>query len=125
MNIQGLEKIFAECVEIGKKKNADYGGTMDNIALTGVHGIAVRLVDKVTRAHNLSRDGVTNQVKDESLRDTFKDMINYAAYAIMLMDGTWKGEGNTLLEVFSKDIAKANEKLREMPFEEIAPYKLK
>ena len=90
-NIEGYEKVNMEARELSLRKNHDYGGSMDNIGLCGIHGVAVRLVDKVTRAHNLTRDGVKAKV-NESVRDSFIDMINYATYAVMLLDGTWDGE---------------------------------
>lgn len=98
MNIQALEDIFKQCIETAKKKNADYGGSLDNIAMTGAHGIAVRLVDKVARVHNLTQPNKINQVKDESVKDTFLDMVNYAAYGIMLLEGTWDGEQEETIE---------------------------
>jgi hypothetical protein len=92
MNLEAYDKIIGECRNISIKKNNDYGGTIDNISLAGPHGIAVRLLDKVSRLHCLTTPGKERKVQDESIRDTCKDMINYAAYCIMLLDGTWKKE---------------------------------
>ena len=105
MNTEGLQEVFNECKNLASNKNADYGGTMDNIEMCGVHGIAVRLVDKITRAHNLSLPGKdeNRKIRDESLRDTFRDIVNYGAFAVMLMDGTWHGE---LPSVELKQLAK-------------------
>ncbi len=90
MNKEKLNEVFQEAIKLALKKNSDYAGTIDNIGLTGAHGCAVRLVDKVARVHNLTRPGQINQVEDEDVRQTFLDMVNYAAFGVMLLDGTWK-----------------------------------
>jgi NTP pyrophosphatase (non-canonical NTP hydrolase) len=79
---QQLEKIQKECLELFKKKNADYG---DSFATYGVVGVIVRLGDKIKRCMSISKKGIT-LVDDESLRDTLLDLHNYAAMACMLMD---------------------------------------
>lgn len=91
MNFEHYKKVVDEAVALAKRKNADYSGDkVDNLALTGVNGIAVRLLDKVSRAYNLS-SGADRQVKDESLRDTFVDILNYAVFAVIMLDGEWNG----------------------------------
>ena len=68
-------------------KQLDYGP--GNIAMTGVYGLAVRLSDKVARLLNLSAGGRSPRVRDESLRDTFEDVLNYAVFGIMLLNDEW------------------------------------
>lgn len=91
LNIQALEEIHNDCQLLGKKKNNDYSGVMDPIGAAGIVGIAVRLLDKVARLNSLTR-GTEQKVKDESIRDTLMDTINYASYGIMILDGTWDNE---------------------------------
>ena len=82
------ETICAECREIMQRKQADYaGGTgltpfrnFDLAPTLGIcsreEGMLIRLSDKVSRIATLMRHPA--QVKDESLRDTVRDLINYA-----------------------------------------------
>ena len=84
--------VMKECTELGMRKNNDYSGAkkIDNIAMTGVEGISVRLLDKVSRLYSLTK--VESQVKDESVEDTLKDIINYAGYGVLLLRGKWGDE---------------------------------
>ena len=82
-----METTFRDCLEIAKAKNADYASDADpftNFRLTehlGLcdvpTGIMVRMADKVSRIANLLT--AEAQVKDESVEDTLKDLINYSA----------------------------------------------
>lgn len=84
-----MQKVFDECKELAIRKNNDYSGGkgIDNIGLTGTYGLAVRLMDKACRLMSLHE--VESQVKDESMRDTFRDIANYGTFGVMLMDETW------------------------------------
>lgn len=68
-------------------KQLDYGP--GNIAQTGLYGIAVRLSDKIARLLNLTGGSRVARVRDESLRDTFMDMLNYSVFGIMLIENEW------------------------------------
>jgi len=87
-----MMEIMKECTELGMRKNNDYSGArnIDNISLPGIEGISVRLLDKVCRLHSLTQ--VESQVKDESIEDTLKDIINYAGYGLLLKRGKWGDE---------------------------------
>lgn len=91
-NRPALEAIHKECLDLGQRKNHDYGAAGDAIEIAGVEGVVVRMLDKQFRLLSLTKAGHESAVKDESLRDTLKDMINYATYAVALLDGTW-GKG--------------------------------
>ncbi len=78
-----LKKIQKEAHELFVKKNRDYG---DAFALYGPIGVVVRIGDKISRLVHLSKNKV-QLVDDESVRDTLIDLHNYAAMAIMLLDG--------------------------------------
>jgi hypothetical protein len=43
--------------------------------------------DKIARINNLLDKGVSPQ--NESLRDSFIDLLNYSAIAIMVLEGDW------------------------------------
>jgi hypothetical protein len=88
LNIAALEQIHKECQRLGEKKNNDYTSRIDPISVTKLPGISTRLLDKVSRLDSLTH-GTEQQVKDESIRDTLMDIINYASYGIMLIDRTW------------------------------------
>ena len=83
LNYNEYKKIQQECLILSQKKNADYGS--DNLKRFGKQGIIIRMSDKMDRLITLmQRDAL---IKDESIEDTAKDMINYAAYLIMLSRG--------------------------------------
>lgn len=77
-----LKEIQAECLELFKRKNADYG---DAFAKYGTVGVLCRIEDKMQRFLSITKNGV-NIVSDENLRDTLIDLHNYSAMAIMLLD---------------------------------------
>lgn len=70
------------------RKHHDYGPK--NVALSpggALNGLRVRMWDKVARINNLLDSGV--KPSNESLRDSFLDLLNYSAIAMMVLDGTW------------------------------------
>lgn len=68
------------------RKQHDYGHK--NIDNFGLIGVAVRICDKMARAENLlKRD--SNAVKDETVADTYLDIIGYAVIALMLQNETF------------------------------------
>lgn len=82
------------------KKGADYnraaqktGNTLFNLQVAEIVGITdsttqsilVRLSDKFMRLVSLTKEPHTEaEVKDESVRDTVVDLINYAAYLYIM-----------------------------------------
>lgn len=88
-NEPALKDIFDRCLAIGRRKSHDYGRAGDGIAMAGVRGVVVRNLDKQLRCMSLTEPGHEAAVTDEGLKDTLMDMINYAAYAVALLEGTW------------------------------------
>jgi len=80
--VEVLKEIQDVCRELFEKKNKDYG---DAFAQFGTIGVLVRISDKISRAVNITQNGIT-LVDDEKLRDTLMDLHNYSAMAIMLID---------------------------------------
>lgn len=83
-NVDQLMEIHNELVteawDLMKTKNADYAGESDpfrNFRRYGTLGVLVRLSDKIARLETFHERGEFS-VKDESLRDTVRDIINYA-----------------------------------------------
>jgi len=81
--VEQLERIQAEGRSLFERKNADYG---DAFATYGAVGVLVRIGDKLQRLSSIHSREV-RLVDDESLRDTLIDLHNYAAMAIMTLDG--------------------------------------
>ena len=55
-----------------------------------INGLRVRMHDKIARINNLIDKGVDPQ--NESLRDSFIDLLNYSAIAIMVLENKWPSE---------------------------------
>lgn len=84
--IQGIANTYVDCLDIVKKKNADYAVSSDpflnfrNASVVGVtpeRAILVRIMDKISRISNLIDKQA--DVKDETIQDTIHDAINYLA----------------------------------------------
>jgi hypothetical protein len=81
------ESFFNECIEVSKKKNADYTGSNDNpfsnftsvenLGIKTEQGFLTRMMDKMARIGSFVSKGEL-QVKDESVKDTLRDLANYA-----------------------------------------------
>jgi len=73
------------------KKHHDYGPKNISQSPGGpLNGLRVRMWDKVARINNLLDSGVNPS--NESLRDSFIDLLNYSAIAMMVLDETWPDE---------------------------------
>jgi len=81
------EKFFKECIDISRKKNADYTGNDANpfsnfqsvevLGITTEQGLLTRMMDKMKRVASFTEKGEL-QVKDESVTDTLRDLANYS-----------------------------------------------
>ena len=70
------------------RKHHDYGPK--NIAHSPggpLNGLRVRMWDKIARINNLLDSNV--KPSNESLRDSYLDLLNYSAIAMMVLDGVW------------------------------------
>jgi len=82
--VSQMKTIQKEALELFAKKNIDYG---DAFAKYGVIGVLMRIEDKLSRAINITKNGVNlMKVSDEGIRDTLIDLHNYSAMALMLLD---------------------------------------
>jgi hypothetical protein len=69
-------------------KHKDYGPTNISRSPGGpLNGLRVRMHDKTARINHLIDSGATPE--NESLRDSFVDLLNYSAIALMVIDGNW------------------------------------
>jgi hypothetical protein len=72
-------------------KHKDYGPTNISLSPGGpLNGLRVRMHDKTARINHLIDSGATPE--NESLRDSFIDLLNYSAIALMVLDGNWPDE---------------------------------
>ena len=76
------KEVQADCLDLAQRKHADYGN--DSIGMTGVEGIIIRMVDKICRLNTIRKNGKM-EVKEESVEDTLKDIVNYATYGLILL----------------------------------------
>ncbi len=92
-----LEQFYNDVVEITNanvlllvKKQKDYGSKNISQSPGGpLNGLRVRMFDKLARINNLVETGATPE--NESLRDSFLDIANYAIIAMMVLDKQWEG----------------------------------
>jgi len=89
---KALEKIQKDGLDLAEQKHNDYSSAVDAIEVQGVIGIVVRIFDKACRLLSLVVHNKDQKVKDESIRDTLKDIINYATYGVCLLDNNCKDE---------------------------------
>jgi hypothetical protein len=80
--------VYDEAQEVLMKKHQDYGPTNISRSPGGpLNGLRVRMWDKLARINNLIDSGA--EPENESLRDSFLDLMNYAAIAQVVLDGNW------------------------------------
>lgn len=83
-----LQHKFQEAKALLLQKHEDYGPTNISHAPGGaLNGLRVRMHDKQARINHLMDNKVSP--KNESLRDSFLDLANYAIIALMVIDGDW------------------------------------
>ena len=84
-----IEKHHQICDELNvlyAKKNHDYGDSFHlSFVEEGMAMSRIRLGDKFNRFKTLSRNK-TQEVNDESIRDTLIDLANYAIMTILEME---------------------------------------
>jgi hypothetical protein len=84
--IEKHKRICDELNVLYAKKNHDYGDSFHHSFLEeGMAMPRIRLGDKFNRFKTLSRNN-TQEVNDESIRDTLIDLANYAIMTILEME---------------------------------------
>lgn len=86
-----VQEYFDINAELLVRKHRDYGPK--NIANSpggAVNGLRVRMHDKLARINHLIDSG--SDPANESLRDSFIDLANYAIIGLMVIDGEWPNE---------------------------------
>lgn len=86
---QAVSTIYKEAESLLLRKHKDYGPLNISGSPGGpLNGLRVRMHDKLARINNLIDSGATPE--NESLRDSFIDMANYALIAMLVIDGDWE-----------------------------------
>lgn len=84
-------EVFDSAGNLLLRKHKDYGPTNISHSPGGpLNGLRVRMHDKVARINHLIDSGATPE--NESLRDSFLDLLNYSAIALMVIDGNWPND---------------------------------
>ena len=98
--------VLKECIDLQLKKSQDYQSDTSDISQAmhyrrGVDTIHDIIIGKIMRATSLIESG--KEPNFESLEDTYKDMINYASFAVSYMRGKMDGQ-NPDHDMFNKPI---------------------
>ena len=93
-------KVLQECIDLQIRKSQDYQNPNSNIVQAmhyrrGVSTIHDMISQKLLRAQSLLEPMENGQLRDpnfESLEDTYKDLINYASFAVSYIRGQMEGQ---------------------------------
>ena len=88
-------KVLQECIDLQLKKSQDYQNPNSNVTQAmhyrrGVDSIHDIMQGKLYRAQSLLESG--GDPNFESLEDTYKDLINYASFAVSWLRGGIPGQ---------------------------------
>lgn len=85
---EAVEQVFDQLEEVLLSKHRDYGpSNIANAPGGPLYGLQVRIHDKVARINHLLDKGVGPE--NESLEDSFLDLANYAAIAVLVLRKQW------------------------------------
>jgi hypothetical protein len=86
--VKAVQTKYDEAEKLLLKKHKDYGPKNISGSPGGaLNGLRVRIHDKLARINHLYDSGATPE--NESLRDSFIDMANYAIIALLVLDDEW------------------------------------
>lgn len=86
--VKAVGVTYDEAEKLLLKKHKDYGPKNISGSPGGaLNGLRVRIHDKLARINHLYDSGATPE--NESLRDSFIDMANYAIIALLVLDDKW------------------------------------
>jgi hypothetical protein len=106
-------RVLQECAELQTKKSNDYQNQESNVTQAmhyrrGVDSIHDIINGKMLRAQSLLEAGTHGEPNFESLEDTYKDMINYASFAVSYMRGQMEGQDSTR-DMFNRKVNNADD----------------
>jgi hypothetical protein len=83
-----VQQKFQHAKSVLLQKHRDYGPKNISQSPGGpINGLRVRMWDKMARINNLVDSGATPE--NESLKDSFLDLANYAIIAMLVLDDEW------------------------------------
>ena len=86
-----MRTVYEDALSVVIKKQQDYGPKSISQSPGGaLNGLRVRMWDKMARINHLLDSGV--EPANESLVDSFLDLMNYAAIAQLVIRGEWPDE---------------------------------
>lgn len=93
-------EVLRECIDLQIRKSQDYQNPNSNIVQAmhyrrGVSTIHDMIHQKLLRAQSLLEPLENNEGREpnfESLEDTYKDLINYASFAVAYIRGEMEGQ---------------------------------
>jgi hypothetical protein len=99
-------KVLHECIDLQLKKSQDYQNPNSNVTQAmhyrrGIDSIHDIMQGKLYRAQSLLESG--QPANFESLEDTYKDLINYASFAVAWLRGGIPGQ-DTTRDIFNKKV---------------------
>lgn len=108
-------KVLRECIDLQIRKSQDYQNPNSNIVQAmhyrrGVSTIHDMIHQKLLRAQSLLEpieNGTSYDPNFESLEDTYKDLINYASFAVSYLRFQMEGQ-NTHRDILNRKIPTDN-----------------
>lgn len=99
--------VLQECIDLQIKKSQDYqnpdsGVTQAMHYRRGIDSIHDVIQSKVYRAQSLIESG--GQTNFESLEDSYKDLINYASFAVAWLRGGVPGQDAHNRDIFNRKV---------------------
>jgi len=101
-------KVLQECIDLQIRKSDDYQNPNSNVKQAmhyrrGVDTLHDMMCQKLIRAQSLLESGGSPNY--ESLEDSYKDLINYASFAVSYIRGKMDGQDPNC-DMFNKKINK-------------------
>lgn len=101
--------VLHECVTLQMRKGADYQSDKSQVKQAmhyrrGVDTIHDIMHGKMLRAQSLLESGRSGDPNFESLEDTYKDLINYASFAVSYIRGKMEGQDPNR-DMFNREIS--------------------
>lgn len=90
--------VLQECIDLQRKKGQDYNGQTTSVQQAHYYPSGVKTIHEIMHAKMLRAKSVMEQMEQggkqnfESLEDTYKDLINYASFAVAYLRGQVPGQ---------------------------------
>ena len=103
--------VLEECIELQIKKSSDYQNPNSSVRQAmhyrrGIDTIHDMIEQKMMRARSLIEAAAegTHQPNNESLEDTYKDIVNYCSFAVVYLRKQMDGQ-NPDADMFNRDVS--------------------